>query len=68
MPIYDFTCPNCKHKECDKIVKKAEEKPVCPKCYNIMEKIPFSGINCLGFSGDLPGINIQREREKRKSD
>ena len=40
MPIYDFQCPKCKLIVKDVFTKHWDQKEVCKKCKEIMEKIP----------------------------
>lgn len=35
MPVYDFTCPKCKHVETN-VIAKLDEEIKCPKCEAVM--------------------------------
>jgi len=43
-PLFDYQCCDCGHYEQDKMVKKWDDKIVCPFCDNEMKKEP-SAVN-----------------------
>lgn len=41
MLVFDYYCDNCEHQQ-EKFVKKSDDEVVCPKCGELMNKMPSS--------------------------
>lgn len=50
MPMYDFVCPGCGHKEERKVTYEERTTQVCPDCNNVMV------IDYTTFKHGLPGV------------
>jgi len=63
MPIFDYKCslPGCDGERKNVLVKSHRAKIKCPVCNHLMTRL--WSINQVGIQGDLPGINIRKQRE-----
>ncbi len=52
MPTFDFKCENCQQEEKDEFVSNYDDKVICSKCGNVMDKIPcFPAVHTFPLNG-----------------
>ena len=71
MPLYDYQCPNCNHK--DDFITKADDNQICPFCNFVMKRlISFThGVNmgaagAYGYYDDNLQTYIHTNKQRRE--